>query len=538
MPLAAVLAAVVVAGVPAAQAQDSGHMVVEGLLESSGAPVSGVQSIRFALYDAVTATVDVWHEVQDEVAVVDGYFQARLGAAVPLSTALFWQHGTLWLGISVGDTAELERTPLETDPYAFHAYNAGMLDGVTLSFDGQPGTIPVLDESGKLPAGVVGDIPMGTTFDDFACIEGQFVRRGVDDWACADDLADDVAALTTALAAIGMTFDDFGCAPGQIVRRGVDGWACADDSADEVAALADALAAGLAAVGMTFDDFGCAPGQIVRRGVDGWACADDSADEVAALADALEAGLAAVGMTFDDFACAPGQIVRRGADGWACADDPADALAALAARLAALEVAPAAPAGLLAPFAGPATNRPGGWLVADGSARRSGDYPALFAAILTSWGDGSTGACTKPDGMTTVGCDFNLPDLRGRFLRGYDPEGAVDPDVDARSACAAGANGGRMVGSCQGAATGTPSNPFSAASAGTHSHSEVLRRAWLNGQPLRSTSTTLGGSDWDATGNSNNPTTDPAGAHTHAIAGGDAETRPVNAAVVYLIRAE
>ena len=49
---------------------------------------------------------------------------------------------------------------------------------------------------------------------------------------------------------------------------------------------------------------------------------------------------------------------------------------------------------------------PSGWLAADGSAVSRSTYATLFAAISTTHGSG--------DGSTT----FNLPDLRGIFVRG------------------------------------------------------------------------------------------------------------------------
>lgn len=57
---------------------------------------------------------------------------------------------------------------------------------------------------------------------------------------------------------------------------------------------------------------------------------------------------------------------------------------------------------------------PTGWLVCDGSAVSRTDYADLFAAIGTVWGDG--------DQIST----FNLPDLRGEFLRGLDAGRGVD----------------------------------------------------------------------------------------------------------------
>ena len=67
---------------------------------------------------------------------------------------------------------------------------------------------------------------------------------------------------------------------------------------------------------------------------------------------------------------------------------------------------------------------PLGWLKADGSAVSRTQYPALFAAIGTTFGAGN--------GKTT----FNLPDLRGEFVRGWDGGRGIDP--------------GRAFGSAQG----------------------------------------------------------------------------------------
>ncbi len=57
---------------------------------------------------------------------------------------------------------------------------------------------------------------------------------------------------------------------------------------------------------------------------------------------------------------------------------------------------------------------PEGWLKANGAAVSRTTYAALFAAIGTTFGTG--------DGSTT----FNLPDLRGEFMRGYDDGRGVD----------------------------------------------------------------------------------------------------------------
>ena len=57
---------------------------------------------------------------------------------------------------------------------------------------------------------------------------------------------------------------------------------------------------------------------------------------------------------------------------------------------------------------------PSGWLVCDGSAISRTEYADLFATIGTLWGHG--------DEVST----FNLPDLRGEFVRGFDDGRGVD----------------------------------------------------------------------------------------------------------------
>lgn len=88
------------------------------------------------------------------------------------------------------------------------------------------------------------------------------------------------------------------------------------------------------------------------------------------------------------------------------------------------------PAGCVMAFAGGGT-APAGWFICDGHEVSRTAYPELFAAIGVTYGDG--------DGSTT----FNLPDFRGRFLRGYlgelsgeigaeQPEGLPDVDLALR----------------------------------------------------------------------------------------------------------
>jgi phage-related tail fiber protein len=72
----------------------------------------------------------------------------------------------------------------------------------------------------------------------------------------------------------------------------------------------------------------------------------------------------------------------------------------------------AVPAGAISYLA--RSSAPDGWLKANGAAVSRSTYSTLFSAIGTTWGAG--------DGSTT----FNVPDLRGEFLRGWDDSRGVD----------------------------------------------------------------------------------------------------------------
>ena len=89
--------------------------------------------------------------------------------------------------------------------------------------------------------------------------------------------------------------------------------------------------------------------------------------------------------------------------------DIVDADISASAAIAASKLATAAqqslvPAGAVMAFA--MNSAPSGWLAANGDAVSRSTYAALFGAIGTAHGSG--------DGATT----FNLPDLRGIFVRG------------------------------------------------------------------------------------------------------------------------
>lgn len=157
------------------------------------------------------------------------------------------------------------------------------------------------------------------------------------------------------------------------------------------------------------------------------------------------------------------------------------------------------PAGIVLPYAG--TTAPTGWLLCDETSYLRDNYPRLFSAISTA--HGSNAANT-----------FNVPDYRGRFLRGTDNMGTGaanrDPDRAARTAANTGGNTGNTVGSVQLNATAV--NGLTAATSFGY------------------LSSTKPGTGYGAFGSYY------AGDSGVSVSSTDTETRPLNAYVNYIIK--
>ncbi|HYI38763.1 MAG TPA: phage tail protein [Allosphingosinicella sp.] len=144
-----------------------------------------------------------------------------------------------------------------------------------------------------------------------------------------------------------------------------------------------------------------------------------------------------------------------------------------------------------------------GWLECDGASVSSFDYPALYAAIGTTYGgDGNP--------------DFQLPNLAGMFLRGVDPGGGQDPDAASRTCPVPG--DGRVAGPTVGSRQ--------ACQVQDHQHQ------W--GQNFESIS--WAGNDINVQLSLDSPNGGNAGTQpTTNVDGGGAETRPGNVYVYFLI---
>ena len=156
-----------------------------------------------------------------------------------------------------------------------------------------------------------------------------------------------------------------------------------------------------------------------------------------------------------------------------------------------------------------ANSPPAGYLRANGAAVSRTAYAKLFAAIGTIYGAG--------DGSTT----FNLPDLRGEFIRGWDDGRGVDA--------------GRTLGSWQGGQNQWHQHPGTTSTSGEHSHAVSIPRKPLNGGA--GPYAMVDGS-WNITGYQTFDTV-ASGDHTHTFntsgEGGD-EARPRNVALLMCIK--
>jgi microcystin-dependent protein len=153
------------------------------------------------------------------------------------------------------------------------------------------------------------------------------------------------------------------------------------------------------------------------------------------------------------------------------------------------------PPGTVVAYMGLATAVPAGWLLCDGKSYSRTVYNNLFAVMGTASG--------APDGTT----NFNVPDLRGMFLRGVDGTAGRDPDSGTRTAVNGYGYAGNQVGSVQ-------TDAFK-----SHTHTSSLLNGWGNRYVNYSGSNASYG--WQETASS---------------ATGGSETRPINVYVNYIIK--
>jgi microcystin-dependent protein len=179
------------------------------------------------------------------------------------------------------------------------------------------------------------------------------------------------------------------------------------------------------------------------------------------------------------------------------------------------------PTGTVLPFAGEIQEtslRDFGWLLCNGQQLDRAQYPDLFRVLGTRFGG---------DGIPY----FNLPDLRGQFVRGTDRGTHRDPDAATRGTTSSGGAIGDRVGSSQSWATALPAAAAVTAVSGGHAHTgeHLPSDYYLAAHAITGNhaATWVGGTT----------VVETAGSHTHEVAGaGDKETRPDNICLHWIIK--
>ncbi|MCH9025472.1 MAG: hypothetical protein IH931_09090 [candidate division Zixibacteria bacterium] len=143
-----------------ARAQVPHLMSYQGrLLGEDGLPLPDKNySVKFSIYDAPVAGVQLWSETQASLAAVDGLFGASLGSVSPILPSVF--DGTeRWLAVTIdGGPEQVPRTRLTSVGYAYQAINADKLDGVDAS---------ELEESAEIVAAIdaaISSLPQSTSW--------------------------------------------------------------------------------------------------------------------------------------------------------------------------------------------------------------------------------------------------------------------------------------------------------------------------------------------------------------------------------------
>lgn len=177
--------------------------------------------------------------------------------------------------------------------------------------------------------------------------------------------------------------------------------------------------------------------------------------------------------------------------------------------------------GTIAAFA--MQNLPNGWLECDGRAISRETYKTLLNAIGLTWGIG--------DGVNT----FNIPDLRGMFLRGYDAGRGIDRNRAFADRQEAAFKVHKIEGQTGPAVYGRRSKRVVEESLQDDITVEDDAVVWILNRSRREVLEAMSESDRQKLLNEVRVLVE----HHHAIVGqfvGGAETRPVNMSIIYAIK--
>ena len=174
------------------------------------------------------------------------------------------------------------------------------------------------------------------------------------------------------------------------------------------------------------------------------------------------------------------------------------------------------PVGTIMPFGGALDQIPGGWLLCDGAEYDGGDplYEQLYNIIGSHWGSSSVGA-------------FNVPELRGNFMRGQDKGAGNDGDAGSRVAINSGGSAGDKVGSYQ---MDDNKNHIHGINNSGHGH------VFYDKSNPNSISDNANDRNYGSSSTGHSKTTGSAKTGISISSAGDSEQRPLNVYVAYIIK--
>ena len=207
------------------------------LLDSTGTPLTGSQTLDVALFDDPSGGTELWSESLS-TSLDAGYFSVLLGEQTPITADVL--EDELYVEITVnGDT--LPRRRVASVPWALRSntttnLTGGSVDATSIQINGTT----VIDSSGTLTAPIT-----GVLLSDLNCTDaGHIATWSGSQWSCA---APSELQLPSDLAdGDNDTLADLSCSTDQVAQWSGSAWACADlTNTDTLGELTAASAVGI-----------------------------------------------------------------------------------------------------------------------------------------------------------------------------------------------------------------------------------------------------------------------------------------------------
>ena len=172
------------------------------LFDSSGAALTGTQSVTITLYDAATSGNVVWTNTED-LEFDNGFFSTQLGDSSNAITADDVDVSELFVTVTV-DGSESSPQAVNSVPYALLADTAVNVNGGTVNASEiRVNDTTVVDSSGALQTPVdwslvenlpssISTLATGTSLADLSCSDGEVAVFSGSDWACGVALPDTI----------------------------------------------------------------------------------------------------------------------------------------------------------------------------------------------------------------------------------------------------------------------------------------------------------------------------------------------------------